>query len=111
MDVSGSGVKVVSDDILQTPLDQAEIEFEHEGSETYICGNPPYKGTKNQSAEQKADLLFVFSKYPRNFQSARLRERMVRENCGVPLPCKWSSRFRQYKLDLSKGTKFLCCGH
>lgn len=68
MDVSGSGVKVVSDDILQTPLDQAEIEFEHEGSETYICGNPPYKGTKNQSAEQKADLLFVFSKYPGTFK-------------------------------------------
>ncbi|MCP6689383.1 lactate dehydrogenase, partial [Klebsiella pneumoniae] len=43
-------------------------EFEHEGSETYLCGNPPYKGTKNQSAEQKADLLFVFSKYPGTFK-------------------------------------------
>ena len=30
-------------------------------AETYICGNPPYKGTKNQSAEQKEDLKAVFS--------------------------------------------------
>ncbi|SUH65030.1 Uncharacterised protein [Salmonella enterica subsp. enterica serovar Madelia] len=40
MDVSGSGVKVVSDDILQTPLDQAEIEFEHEGSENIYLWKP-----------------------------------------------------------------------
>ncbi|MBZ7137960.1 MULTISPECIES: class I SAM-dependent DNA methyltransferase [Enterobacterales] len=68
MDESGSGVRVISDDLLQTPLDQAEIEFEYEGGETYICGNPPYKGTKNQSDEQKADLLSVFSKYSGTFK-------------------------------------------
>ena len=27
-----------------TPLDQAQIDFENEGGETYICGNPPYLG-------------------------------------------------------------------
>ena len=29
--------------------------------ETYICGNPPYVGTRNQSREQKSELLSVFS--------------------------------------------------
>ncbi|MFZ1965262.1 MAG: DNA methyltransferase [Roseiarcus sp.] len=29
--------------------------------ETYICGNPPYKGSQSQSDEQKADLIATFS--------------------------------------------------
>ncbi len=60
MDVGGSGVKLVSDDLLQTPLDQAEIDFENEAGETYICGNPPYAGLSSQSPQQKADLEWLF---------------------------------------------------
>ena len=33
-----------------------QIDFENEGGETYICGNPPYLGSKWQTDEQKADL-------------------------------------------------------
>ena len=43
---TGTGVKVHGDDLFSTPLDQAEIDFENEGGETYICGNPPYLGTQ-----------------------------------------------------------------
>jgi hypothetical protein len=57
---TGTGVKVVSDDLLQTPLEQAEIDFENEGGETYICGNPPYKGSQSQDDQQKGDLEAVF---------------------------------------------------
>lgn len=57
---TGTGVKLASDDLFNTPLDQAEIDFENEGGETYICGNPPYLGSTWQSAEQKADLESVF---------------------------------------------------
>ena len=60
MDAGGSGVKLVSDDLLQTPLDQAEIDFENEGGETYICGNPPYAGLSSQTPQQKADLEWLF---------------------------------------------------
>ncbi|MGE6794006.1 class I SAM-dependent DNA methyltransferase [Pseudomonas guineae] len=56
---TGTGVKLVSDDLFGTPLQQAEIEFENEGGETYICGNPPYKGSQAQLPEQKADLKLV----------------------------------------------------
>jgi len=62
---TGTGVKLISDDLFGTPLQQAEIEFENEGGETYICGNPPYKGSKWQSGEQKADLANAWSKHPK----------------------------------------------
>lgn len=58
---TGTGVKLHADDLLHTPLDQAEIDFENEGGETYICSNPPYLGRKYQSAEQKAELKAVFA--------------------------------------------------
>ncbi len=58
---TGTGVKVQADDLFSTPLDQAEIDFENEGGETYICGNPPFTGTRKQTAEQKSDLEEVFS--------------------------------------------------
>jgi hypothetical protein len=57
---TGTGVKFRADDLFGTPLDQAEIDFENEGGETYICGNPPYLGNKLQSEQQKADLAAVF---------------------------------------------------
>lgn len=56
----GTGVKVMGDDLFNTPLDQTEIDFENKGGETYICGNPPYLGSTWQSAEQKDDLKAIF---------------------------------------------------
>jgi hypothetical protein len=56
----GAGVKHNAEDLFHTPIDQAQIDFENEGGETYVCGNPPYLGTRNQSADQKADMAHVF---------------------------------------------------
>ena len=59
-----------SDDLFGTPLDQSEIEFENEGGETYICGNPPYAGLSSQSDSQKDDLRNIFhgkSEYWKSF--------------------------------------------
>jgi hypothetical protein len=58
---TGTGVRLVADDLFNTPLDQAEIDFANEGGETYICGNPPYLGNTWQSAEQKADIRGVMN--------------------------------------------------
>ena len=60
---TGTGVKVTADDLFDTPLDQSEIDFANEGGETYICGNPPYKGSKWQTEEQKAELAAVFARH------------------------------------------------
>jgi hypothetical protein len=50
---TGTSVKLHGDDLFNLPLDQAQIDFENEGGETYICGNPPYRGSKWQSPAQK----------------------------------------------------------
>jgi hypothetical protein len=66
---TGTGVKLVGDDLFNTPLDQAEIDFANESGETYICGNPPYVGSKKQSTEQKTDLEAIFAKRAKNWKS------------------------------------------
>jgi hypothetical protein len=66
---TGTGVKVCADDLFSTPLEQAEIDFENEGGETYICGNPPYLGSRDQKEEQKSDLHFLFDKRIKNWKS------------------------------------------
>jgi hypothetical protein len=53
---TGTGVKHQADDLFGAPLDQAEIDFENEGGETYICGNPPYLGSTWQTKEQKSEI-------------------------------------------------------
>ena len=58
---TGTDVKVLADDLFETPLDQAEIDFENEGGETYICGNPPYQGSVGQTAQQKEDMARVLA--------------------------------------------------
>ncbi len=66
---TGTGVKYHADDLFSTPLDQPEIDFENEGGETYICGNPPYLGSTYQSKAQKADLEGVFKGSVRRWRS------------------------------------------
>ncbi|WP_323042995.1 class I SAM-dependent DNA methyltransferase [Gemmobacter sp.] len=62
---TGTGVRFQAEDLFHTPLDQAQIDFENEGGETYICGNPPYRGSKWQSPEQKSDMEAAWTKYPK----------------------------------------------
>jgi hypothetical protein len=59
---TGTGVKVQREDLDWWGDTQAaaEVDFENEGGETYICGNPPYLGSTWQTKEQKDDLKLVF---------------------------------------------------
>lgn len=66
---TGTCVKLIGDDLFSTPLDQAEIDFENEGGETYICGNPPYLGSTWQSAAQKDDLKAIFDHRTKSWKS------------------------------------------
>ncbi|APG93100.1 class I SAM-dependent DNA methyltransferase [Sinorhizobium americanum] len=66
---TGTGVKHHAEDLFHTPLDQAQIDFENEGGETYICGNPPYLGSTWQSDEQKSDLRLIFESLTSNWKS------------------------------------------
>jgi hypothetical protein len=69
MDARGTGVKMTGDDLFKTPLDQAEIDFENRGGETYICGNPPYLGSVVQTSSHKDDLKAVFGDRTREWKS------------------------------------------
>ena len=60
---TGTGVKFQADDLFMSPLDQAQIDFANEGGETYICGNPRYRGSKWQSPEQKEDMVVAWAKH------------------------------------------------
>jgi hypothetical protein len=62
-------VKHHADDLFHTPLNQAQIDFENEGGETYICGNPPYLGSKWLSDEQKSDLGAIFGERTKSWKS------------------------------------------
>jgi hypothetical protein len=70
---TGTSVNIKTDDLtpdlFAEPTDQQEIDFENEGGETYICGNPPYLGSKWQSDIQKADLGAIFDKRVKNWKS------------------------------------------
>jgi hypothetical protein len=66
---TGTDVRIFKDELFDTSLDQAEIEFENEGGETYICGNPPYAGLSSQEKEQKADLELLFSSVSKYWKS------------------------------------------
>jgi hypothetical protein len=66
---NGSGVKFMADDLFHTPLNQAQIDFENEGGETYICGNPPYLGSTWQSEFQKSDLKAIFANRTNTWKS------------------------------------------
>jgi len=68
---TGTDVKVQRDDLdlFNTLEDVAEVDFENEGGETYICGNPPYVGSNWQSKSQKADLAHVFSHRTKTWKS------------------------------------------
>ena len=66
---TGKGVKNRAEDLFETPMDQAEIDFENEGGETFICGNPPYKGSQWQTLEQKSELKDIFEGRTRTWGS------------------------------------------
>jgi hypothetical protein len=66
---TGTGVKHHADNLFHTPPVQPQIDFENEGGETYICGNPPYKGSKWQTAGQKDDLKQIFDHRTESWKS------------------------------------------
>ncbi|RYH70432.1 MAG: class I SAM-dependent DNA methyltransferase [Alcaligenaceae bacterium] len=57
---TGKGVKIQGEGLFDGPPDGTEIDFENEGGETYICGNPPFKGARKQTPAQKSDMALVF---------------------------------------------------
>mgnify|MGYP003602516646 FL=1 len=69
---TGKAVQITTGDMLDDMAltdTQARIDFENEGGETYICGNPPYLGSAMQTKEQKEELKCVFEKHTSNWKT------------------------------------------
>ncbi|WP_199798628.1 DNA methyltransferase, partial [Acetobacter pasteurianus] len=49
--------------------DWFDVCLHQDGLETYICGNPPYKGSTYQSGDQKADLEQIFGRRTKSWKS------------------------------------------
>lgn len=58
---TGIGPKQAANDLFAAPPEHTPIDFENEGGETFICGNPPYIGDKKQNESQKSDLRELFA--------------------------------------------------
>ena len=52
----GKPSELLATDLFEDQVKQDLIDFENEGGETYICGNPPYKGNADQNKAQKEDM-------------------------------------------------------
>lgn len=52
-------VSTIEED-LGGPTGRLALDGREPEVETYICGNPPYKGSQDQTSSQKADLAFAF---------------------------------------------------
>ena len=62
---TGTNVQHRGDDLFFEADQKHEVDFENEGGETYICGNPPYRGSKMLSNDQKADLSNAWASHPK----------------------------------------------
>lgn len=62
---TGKPTVLLATDLFEDQVKQDLIDFENEGGETYICGNPPYRGSKLQSEDQKSDMVKAWSKHPK----------------------------------------------
>tara|TARA_R110000787_G_scaffold16622_17_gene50525 strand:- start:22121 stop:24901 length:2781 start_codon:yes stop_codon:yes gene_type:complete len=91
---TGTDVKHHADDLFNSPLDQAQIDFENEGGETYICGNPPYLGSKWQTSEQKSELRAVFDRYSVKWKS-------------LDYVCGWFMKAAEYGLNTKTVSAFV----
>jgi hypothetical protein len=64
---TGSDVKLYANDMFSTPQAQAEVDFENEGGETYICGNPPYLGKGKKETDHLEDMKLVLGQYTKKY--------------------------------------------
>ena len=80
------------DDLFVEIKPQQEIDFENEGGETYICGNPPYVGGKKLSKDQKGDM------------KACGLERLMQ----LDYVCCWFFKYADYTTHEKASASFVC---
>ena len=67
--VLGKTTERTSTTLLETDQDAEGVGFKNSGSEVFICGNPPYTGSRRQSDSQKEDLKAIASQRIKKWKS------------------------------------------
>lgn len=65
----GTAVNIVGDDLFGSESNAVNVDFANDGGETYLCGNPPYRGSSLQTSDQKADLEALFGKLTKSWKN------------------------------------------
>ncbi len=65
----GGATELLGDDLFSKPEKHYKVAFKNEGAETYICGNPPYKGSNWRTDEQTAELGDLVSHRARGWKA------------------------------------------
>jgi hypothetical protein len=87
---TGTGAKYLADDLFESELGQPQIDFENEDGETYICGNPPFKGSRKQKVQDKNDLQRVFSQHSSKWKNVDyvgawlFKAALYNDSCDAP---------------------------
>ena len=89
---TGTEVEHRGEDLFFEADQKHEVDFENEGGETYICGNPPYIGGKKLNAEQKEDM-----------KACGLSKLMQ-----LDYVCCWFFRFAEYQALEDATASFVC---
>ena len=97
-------VKLQADDLFGTPVDQAQIDFENEGGETYICGNPPYVGSSLQSDVQKSDLRGFVCLRSGHLEKSGLHSCLVFQGSRIYESCSFGFCIRKHEFDMPRST-------
>lgn len=58
---TGKNATLISNDLFENNSGRALIDFENEGGEIFLCGNPPFAGQIKKTDEQRADMDFCLS--------------------------------------------------
>ena len=66
---TGTGVNHQAEDLFEETEERFEVDFDNEGGETFICGNPPYSGSTKQTPEQKSDMEGIFKPHLKTWKT------------------------------------------
>lgn len=90
----GDGTDLSAQDLFEKSDKMKEVGFENDGGETYICGNPPYLGTREQDKNHKDDMKNLFDGRLASWKA-------------MDYVCGWFFKASEYGLVTSTATAFV----
>jgi hypothetical protein len=90
---TGETVQHRADDLFFEAKEEHQIDFENEGGETFVCGNPPYLGSRNQNIQQKSELKNAL--------------RGIKSHSTLDYVFGWIEKAKEFAIYTKSGTAFV----